>query len=61
MAFVVLTKPCGEITEAMLHNFVAGQFGKYMHLHGGVKFVDTLPRDTNGKVIRKKIADASRG
>ncbi|CAN8007151.1 unnamed protein product [Ixodes pacificus] len=55
MAFVVLTESCGNITKAMLQNFVAGQLGKYMHLHGGVKFVDTLPRDTNGKVIRKKL------
>ncbi|KAM7293714.1 4-coumarate--CoA ligase 1 [Ixodes scapularis] len=55
MAFVVLTESCGKITEAMLQNFVAGQLGKYMHLHGGVKFVHRLPRDTNGKVIRKKL------
>ncbi|KAM7298443.1 luciferin 4-monooxygenase-like [Ixodes scapularis] len=55
MAFVVLKKSCGAITEAELQNFVAGQLGTYMHLHGGVKFVDALPKNANGKVMRKKL------
>uniref|UniRef100_A0A4D5S3I7 Putative acyl-coa synthetase n=1 Tax=Ixodes scapularis TaxID=6945 RepID=A0A4D5S3I7_IXOSC len=55
MAYVVLKKPCNKITEAELQNFVAGQLGTYMHLHGGVKFVDVIPKNASGKVMRKKL------
>uniref|UniRef100_A0A6B0VBZ1 Putative acyl-coa synthetase n=1 Tax=Ixodes ricinus TaxID=34613 RepID=A0A6B0VBZ1_IXORI len=55
MAIVVLKKSCSKITEAELQNFVAGHLGTYMHLHGGVKFVDAIPKNANGKVMRKKL------
>ncbi|KAM7298437.1 4-coumarate--CoA ligase 1-like [Ixodes scapularis] len=51
LAFVVLKKSCGTITEAELQNFVAGQLGTYMHLHGGVKFVDSIPKNANGFLL----------
>ncbi|KAM7295325.1 putative acyl-CoA synthetase [Ixodes scapularis] len=55
LAFVVLKKSCSKITEEELQNFVAGQLGPYMHLHGGVKFLDEIPRNANGKVMRRKL------
>ncbi|KAM7314170.1 4-coumarate--CoA ligase 1-like [Ixodes scapularis] len=55
LAFVVLKKSCSKITEEELQNFVAGQLGPYMHLHGGVKFVDEIPKNANGKVMRRKL------
>ncbi|XP_029841410.2 4-coumarate--CoA ligase 1-like [Ixodes scapularis] len=55
LAFVVLKKSCSKITEEELQNFVAGQLGPYMHLHGGVKFVDKIPKNANGKVMRRKL------
>ncbi|CAN7938486.1 unnamed protein product [Ixodes hexagonus] len=54
-AFVVLKTPCSKVTKEELQDFVSGQLGIYMHLHGGVKFVDAIPKDGNGKVIRKKL------
>ncbi|CAN7950229.1 unnamed protein product [Ixodes pacificus] len=55
MAFVVLRKSCSKITEAELQTFVGGQLGTYMHLHGGVKFLDAIPKNASGKVMRKKL------
>ncbi|CAN7984336.1 unnamed protein product [Ixodes hexagonus] len=55
MAYVVLESYSGEITEAELQNFVAGKLGIHMRLHGGVKFVHTIPKDESGKVDRKKL------
>ncbi|KAM7307028.1 4-coumarate--CoA ligase 1 [Ixodes scapularis] len=55
MAFVVLKTSREKITEAALQKFVADKLGNYMHLHAGVKFVDKIPKDANGKVIRKKL------
>ncbi|CAN8005172.1 unnamed protein product [Ixodes pacificus] len=55
LAFVVLKKSCSKITKEELQNFVAGQLGPYIHLHGGVKFVDEIPKNANGKVMRRKL------
>ncbi|KAM7306310.1 4-coumarate--CoA ligase 1-like [Ixodes scapularis] len=52
LAFVVLKKSCSKITEEELQNFVAGQVGTYKHLHGGVKFLDEIPKDANGKDLQ---------
>ncbi|CAN7990129.1 unnamed protein product [Ixodes hexagonus] len=55
MAFVVLKNDSSKVTEAELQDFVAGQLGSHMHLHGGVKFVHAIPKDESGKVNRKKL------
>ncbi|XP_040071448.3 luciferin 4-monooxygenase [Ixodes scapularis] len=54
-AFVVLKTDSRNITEEELKNFVAGQLGVFMHLHGGVKFVQKMPKDDSGKVNKKEL------
>ncbi|KAM7294543.1 luciferin 4-monooxygenase-like [Ixodes scapularis] len=54
-AFVVLKKPSSEITEEKLKVFVAGQLRPHMHLHGGVKIVEKIPRNGLGKVNKKQL------
>ncbi|KAK8777528.1 hypothetical protein V5799_029127 [Amblyomma americanum] len=56
-AFVVLrnsSKPPAEIA-AELKALVADQTEKFKHLYGGVVFVDRLPRNTNGKVMKQQL------
>ncbi|KAM7294276.1 4-coumarate--CoA ligase 1 [Ixodes scapularis] len=57
MAFVVLKTSHSELTEAEIQNFVAGELESNMHLHAGVKFVQTIPRNEDGKVIRRKLRE----
>lgn len=55
MAFVVSNTSGRKITEEELQNFVSGQVGSYMHLHGGVRFVLSIPRDDSGKIERARL------
>ncbi|KAM7294277.1 4-coumarate--CoA ligase 2, partial [Ixodes scapularis] len=55
MAFVVLNTAHSKLTEIEVEKFVAGQLGIYMHLHGGVKFVHTIPKDGSGKVQKTQL------
>ncbi|KAF4519141.1 hypothetical protein B566_EDAN007414 [Ephemera danica] len=57
-AFVVLRPGC-HVTADELQVHVAAKLIHYKHLHGGVRFVDTLPVNRNNKLDRgalKKIA-----
>uniref|UniRef100_A0A131YMK1 Acyl coa synthetase n=1 Tax=Rhipicephalus appendiculatus TaxID=34631 RepID=A0A131YMK1_RHIAP len=56
-AFVVLRDPSLASPElaAALKEHVASKTEKFKHLYGGVVFLDRLPRNTNGKVIKRQL------
>uniref|UniRef100_A0A023GNQ6 Putative acyl-coa synthetase n=1 Tax=Amblyomma triste TaxID=251400 RepID=A0A023GNQ6_AMBTT len=56
-AFVVLRNTSTASTEVaeQLKSLVADQTEKFKHLYGGVVFVDRLPRNANGKVIKLQL------
>ncbi|XP_046394430.1 4-coumarate--CoA ligase 1-like isoform X2 [Ischnura elegans] len=61
-AFVVL-KPESEVTEGDIKSHVAERAEVHKHLHGGVKFVDSLPVTAGGKLdrtalLKQAIADS---
>ncbi|KAH6925285.1 hypothetical protein HPB50_003300 [Hyalomma asiaticum] len=56
-AFVVLRcgiSPSPELAVE-LKEHVASKTEKFKHLYGGVMFVERLPRNTNGKVIKRQL------
>ncbi|CAH0400232.1 unnamed protein product [Chilo suppressalis] len=53
-AFVVL-KPRGQLTEKQVYDFVAQKLTKYKHLEGGVAFLDAIPRNAAGKIMRNEL------
>ncbi|KAL1473664.1 hypothetical protein MTO96_021865, partial [Rhipicephalus appendiculatus] len=56
-AFVVLRDPKSASPEmaAELKEHVASKTEKFKHLYGGLVFLDRLPRNTNGKVIKRQL------
>ncbi|KAL1473382.1 hypothetical protein MTO96_022321, partial [Rhipicephalus appendiculatus] len=56
-AFVALRDPKTASPElaAELKEHVASKTEKFKHLYGGLMFVDRLPRNTNGKVIKHQL------
>lgn len=47
------------ITEAEVKSFIKDKLARYKQLDGGIRFVDTIPRNGNGKIqknILKKMA-----
>ncbi|XP_034105214.1 uncharacterized protein LOC117568587 [Drosophila albomicans] len=52
---LVIKKPGTAITEQHIIDHVANRLVvEYKQLHSGVKFVDTLPMNTNGKLLRSE-------
>uniref|UniRef100_A0A915J912 Uncharacterized protein n=1 Tax=Romanomermis culicivorax TaxID=13658 RepID=A0A915J912_ROMCU len=60
-AFVVKKSPLDhDVTEKEIQDFVAERLTKYKHLTGGVRFVDAIPKNPSGKILRRLLRDQIR-
>ena len=53
-AFIVV-KPGSKISEEDVRNYVNEKVVHYKQLAGGVSFIDTIPRNAAGKILRKEL------
>lgn len=53
-AFVVRKKG-SDLSEKDVQKFVAGKTAAYKHLHGGVRFMDAIPKNPSGKILRREL------
>nr|CAH7753848.1 unnamed protein product [Callosobruchus chinensis] len=53
-AFVV-TKPGVEVTEEDIHRFINSKVTHYKKLVGGVRFIEAIPRNPSGKILRNEL------
>lgn len=53
-AFVVL-KTNYKLTEKQVYDVVAEKLVKYKRLEGGVVFIDSIPRNAAGKIMRNEL------
>lgn len=56
MAFVV-KKPGTKVTEKEIIDFVAENVSKPKQLHGGVQFIDEIPKNPSGKILRRLLRE----
>ncbi|CAN7988642.1 unnamed protein product [Ixodes hexagonus] len=57
-AFVVLKEGYqGSVTQDQLKEVVASQSASYKHLHGGVFYINAIPKTDTGKYLRRKLRD----
>jgi len=54
-AFVVCHPDSQKLTEAEIEQYVAPKVASYKKLAGGVKFIDVIPRNEAGKVLRHQL------
>ncbi|KIW93057.1 uncharacterized protein Z519_06907 [Cladophialophora bantiana CBS 173.52] len=61
-AFVVRqVGPHGKnLTEEDVKRFIEGKVVRYKRLAGGVEFVDAIPKNPSGKILRRHLRDATR-
>ncbi|XP_075222442.1 luciferin 4-monooxygenase-like [Lycorma delicatula] len=57
MAFAV-RQPGSNISENDIVKFVASKVSAQKRLRGGVKFVDTIPKNPSGKILRRILRDS---
>lgn len=55
-AFIV-PKQNAKATENDLKNFVAKKVAVYKHLDGGVTFIDSIPKNASGKILRRVLKE----
>lgn len=53
-AFVV-RKPGCNVSAVEIQNFVAGKVSSQKKLRGGVRFVDEIPKNPSGKILRREL------
>lgn len=53
-AFVVL-KENNKLTEKQVYDAVAAKLVKYKRLEGGVVFIESIPRNAAGKIMRNEL------
>ncbi len=58
-AFVV-RQPQSQLTEDDVKDFVSAKVVRYKRLAGGVEFVDAIPKNPSGKILRRQLRDATR-
>ncbi|KPI96573.1 Luciferin 4-monooxygenase [Papilio xuthus] len=56
LAFVV-PQPGACLSEAELQTFVADRLSNPKHLRGGVRFVEKIPRNPTGKILRRNLRE----
>ncbi len=56
MAYVV-RQPNAEITEKEVKGFVSERISNSQWLRGGVKFVDEIPKNPSGKILRRNLRE----
>lgn len=52
-AYVVKNNP--ELTEKEVKDFVAKKVAKYKWLEGGVEFIEVIPKNATGKILRRDL------
>lgn len=49
-----------KLTEEDLKKYLGGKLAKYKALVGGVKFVDTIPKNASGKILKRLLREKSK-
>ncbi|KAF2880009.1 hypothetical protein ILUMI_26168 [Ignelater luminosus] len=55
LAFIV--KQVEDLTEDEVKDFLAGQVSPHKRLRGGVRFINEIPRNPSGKILRRKLRE----
>lgn len=56
-AFIVRSPSGGSLTEATILDYCKKRLAKYKALTGGVVFLDALPRNATGKLLKRALRD----
>ena len=49
-----------DLTEEMVKEYSAGKLAKYKRLEGGVSFVDAIPRNASGKILKMLLRERAK-
>ena len=53
----IVARPDSCLSQENVQDWVAKRLAKYKQLTGGVKFLESLPRAVNGKILRANLTE----
>jgi acyl-coenzyme A synthetase/AMP-(fatty) acid ligase len=53
--------PGKKISEKEIKDFVKSKVASYKQLRGGVIFVEAIPKNASGKILRRQLRDGPKG
>lgn len=53
----VVAKPNKQVSSDTIENYVAEKVAVYKKLNGGIAFVDAIPKNASGKIMRKQLKE----
>lgn len=53
----IVPKAGKQLNTEKLADFVAGKVAQYKHLKGGIEIVESIPKNTTGKILRRVIKE----
>ena len=56
LAYVV-KKPESDLSTQKIHSFVESHVVSYKRLAGGVQFIDSIPKTSSGKILRRNLKE----
>lgn len=56
-AAAVVIREGSQLTESDVYNYVAKRMVEFKHLHGGVYFIDLVPKTVSGKNLRRVVKE----
>ena len=54
------SKEAQKLDEETVKSFIAQRLAKYKHLSGGVVFVDSIPKNGTGKILKRILRDLAK-
>jgi 4-coumarate--CoA ligase len=56
----VVVRPGATLTEQELRSYSSEQLARYKNLDGGIKFVDSIPKNASGKILKNQLREQAK-
>jgi acyl-coenzyme A synthetase/AMP-(fatty) acid ligase len=56
----VVRRAGSKISENEVHSFTRERLAKYKNLDGGVKFVEAIPKNASGKILKNQLREQAK-
>jgi 4-coumarate--CoA ligase len=53
----VMRRPGSKVTEEEVRKFSSEKLSKYKSLDGGIKFIDAIPKNASGKILKNQLRE----
>lgn len=56
----VVARPGATVTEQEVRDYARERLARYKNLDGGIKFVESIPKNASGKILKNQLREQAR-